>query len=223
MPAHKPSLRLICAIAIILGFAFAQPAFAREHNDVAGRFDYWVLALSWSPTYCADSENADQAQCDEARDYAFVVHGLWPQYERGWPERCETSEPSDTPWRLRRSMLDIMPSPALVEHQWDKHGVCSGLSQKAYFDRVRQIKNSIVVPKPYVAPERAVLVTAAQLEAAFARANPGLTGAMIAVQCADGRLREVRICLSREGRFRACGADVRDRCGSRAVTMPPVR
>ena len=48
-------------------------------------------------------------QCG-ARPYSFVVHGLWPQYERGFPEFCQQPAP-----RLDRnivsSMLDLMPAP----------------------------------------------------------------------------------------------------------------
>ena len=120
-------------------------------------------------------------------------------------------------------MLDIMPSPRLVEHEWDAHGKCSGLTPRAYFDLTRRVRNSVVIPAPYRAPAQTLMVRGADVERAFIAANPGLTPATIAVQCDRTRLREVRICVTKEGRPRACGADVRDKCGAGKVAMPPVR
>ena len=65
---------------------------ARRLGGGDGDFDFYVLALSWSPSYCAiEGDGADPAQCANGRPYAFVVHGLWPQYEKGYPRDCETS------------------------------------------------------------------------------------------------------------------------------------
>ncbi len=101
-----------------------------------------MLALSWSPTFCQESAERgreSREQCGSGRPYAFVVHGLWPQYERGFPRDCQMPAP-----RLNRelmiSMLDLMPAPRLVYHEWDTHGTCSGLSAQAYFDLVRKAR-----------------------------------------------------------------------------------
>src|SRR5689334_13733545 len=62
-------------------------------NSVAGQFDYYALVMSWSPTHCSTPEGEDDAQQCSRRDgrrYAFVLHGLWPQYDRGYPESCRT-------------------------------------------------------------------------------------------------------------------------------------
>ena len=62
----------------------------RRQNE-PGKFDYYVLALSWSPSYCQAAQErapnrAPDQQCS-GRPFSFVVHGLWPQYERGFPAR----------------------------------------------------------------------------------------------------------------------------------------
>jgi ribonuclease T2 len=206
------------AVAIAVGAAVAQ-----QRRDVAGRFDYYLLSLSWSPAYCADAGDRDPAQCGRDRRYAFVVHGLWPQYERGWPSNCASPAASDVPPALRQSMLDIMPSPRLVEHEWDTHGKCTGLSQQAYFALTRKARERIVIPPQFRALDRVTMVTGADVERAFVAANPGLKPDMIAVQCRDNRFREVRICMTKTGVFRRCGNDVRDRCGSAPVALLPVR
>lgn len=120
-------------------------------------------------------------------------------------------------------MLDLMPSPRLVQQQWDEHGTCAGLSQTAYFDTLRRYRASIAIPPAYVALDRPVTVTAPQVEQAFLKANPALRADMLVVTCDDRRIREVRICLTKEGRPRACGRDVQERCGGAARVLPPVR
>lgn len=189
----------------------------------AADFDYYVLALSWSPTYCADPDNADRdpLQCDGRRPFAFVTHGLWPQHESGYPENCETRFRT-APDAVLDAMLDIMPSRGLIRHQWRKHGACTGLDPSAYFALVRQMFNTIAIPAAYQRLPQPLRVTGAAVEAAFLDANPGWRADGVAVQCRGGRLREVRVCLTLEGRPRVCGSDVRDAC-SGTVTMLPVR
>jgi ribonuclease T2 len=64
---------------------------AAAKQPQAGAFDYFVLALSWSPTYCSTNAGQnDNSQCAPGRRFAFVVLGLWPQYQLGWPQNCAT-------------------------------------------------------------------------------------------------------------------------------------
>ena len=215
--AHRLVIGLIAAV---LWQAAASAQDARQNE--AGKFDFYVLALSWSPSYCeARGERAPQMQCGE-RPYAFVVHGLWPQYERGFPEYCQQPSP-----RLSRNlvdrMLDLMPAPRLVYNEWDKHGTCSGLSQNAYFENVRKARALIKIPADYTDVRAPLMVTPDDVEEAFTKANPGLTRAGVAVTCGGTRLSEVRICLTRELRFRDCADVDRRACPRDKLVMPPVR
>ena len=205
-------------------FAGAAPKARAAPADA--RFDYFVLALSWSPAYCADRDGAggrgDALQCESGRPFAFVVHGLWPQNERGYPADCPTSVRA-VPDAVTTAMLDVMPSRGLVQHQWRKHGSCSGLAPQAYFYLTRSMFATLTIPPAYRALARPLRVTGAEVERAFLAANPGLRADGVAVQCRGGRLREVRVCFTREGAPRACGAEVDDRCDRGPVTMLPVR
>lgn len=196
----------------------------REEETAPGDFDYFLLALSWSPSFCAAPGMAEREamQCG-GRPYAFVVHGLWPQHERGWPESCPSTQARDADDGTVEAMLDLMPSPSLIQHQWDKHGVCTGQSPDAYFDDVRAFRERVRIPRAFERLEAAQQVTAADVEQAFIDANRGLTPEAVVVTCSRDRLREVRICMTKSGEFRACGADVTERCGDRALTMLPVR
>ena len=214
----------IAAAFLVVAMVASGPASAQSRPaSTPGRFDYYVLALSWSPTYCADPRNAerDQAQCGASRRFAFVVHGLWPQNEVGWPADCPTSAPGPTP-ALTQQMLDIMPSPRLVQHEWRRHGACSGLSAQAYFDLTRKLRASVATPPAFAAPDRTYLVTAADVRNHFLAANKRLKADQMAVVCRDGRMQDVRICLAKDGSPRTCGRDVRDRCEGQA-RMPPAR
>ena len=201
----------------------AAPAQQRQHQ--AGQFDFYVLALSWSPSFCQESAERgreQREQCGSARPYSFVVHGLWPQYERGFPRDCQVPAP-----RLNReimnSMLDLMPAPRLVYHEWDKHGTCSGLSGQAYFDLVRKARGAVKIPDAYTAPNSALTVSPDEVEEAFVKANPGLSRKAIAVTCGGTRLSEVRICMSKDLRFRDCPDVDRRACTRDKLQMPPVR
>lgn len=209
----------LLAFAMLTGAAHAQS----RSDAAAGQFDYYVLALSWSPTYCADAENAtrDALQCRSSRPFAFVVHGLWPQFERGFPSQCRTRF-GGVDAAVENQMLDIMPSRALIRHEWREHGVCSGLDPQRYFAQTRTLFGAITLPPAYRTLNAPLRVTASQVEQAFLAANPGFSRDGLAIVCRGGRLREVRACFTKDGRARACGPDVRDSCQG-TVTMPPVR
>jgi ribonuclease T2 len=205
--------------AAMVSGAWAQDA----RQNAPGQFDFYLLALSWSPSYCAQAgeRKSAQMQCGE-RPYSFVVHGLWPQYEKGFPEFCQNPAP-----RLDRnivsSMLDLMPAPRLVFNGWDKHGVCSGLPARGYFETVRKARAMVKIPPEYLEPKAELTVTPDEVEEAFVAANPGLTRAGVAVTCGSTRLNEVRICMTRELQFRECAEVDRRACRREKVVMPPVR
>ncbi len=201
----------------------------RQDQHVAGRFDYYSLVLSWSPTYCASGKaRPREPQCRAGgRPYAFVLHGLWPQYERGYPERCWTRKRPFVPNRIISQMLDIMPSKGLIIHEYKKHGTCSGLSPSQYYALSRRLFNKIIIPKRFVSPQKGQMVSPGELVGAFLTANPKLQPNMLAVSCrgSGNRLREVRFCFSREGIFRQCGSNERQRrlCNADRMFVPPVR
>jgi ribonuclease T2 len=225
---RKSSRGAVAASLMALGLAWqvtGVPAAAQDRRqNEPGRFDFYVLSLSWSPTFCeasAERGREQRVQCG-ARPFSFVVHGLWPQYERGFPEFCQRPPP-----RLNRgivsSMLDLMPAPGLIFSEWDKHGTCSGLAPRAYFETIRKARALVKIPEAYIALERPLTVTPSEVEAAFVDANPGMTPAGIAVTCDSRRLQEVRICLSKDFQFRDCAEINRRACRRDRLVMPPVR
>jgi ribonuclease T2 len=120
-------------------------------------------------------------------------------------------------------MLDIMPSPGLVRHEWEKHGTCAGLSVDGYFDKLREARDKVKIPPAFESIDSYVMVTPGDVETAFRTANPGIAADAIAVTCDRRRLREVRICMTRSLEYRACEEIDRRSCRLDRAVMPPVR
>jgi len=195
-----------------------------SHQGTPGEFDFYVLSLSWSPSFCESGGGgrSKNEQCEAGRPYAFVVHGLWPQYERGYPEKCV----QPAPWidkKLIRTMLDLMPAWGLVIHEWQAHGTCSGLDAERYFATVRTARAKVNIPERFVRLNGYVTLAPSEVEEAFIAANPGLANDMIAVTCSQRYLSEVRICMNKELAFRPCPETDRRACRNPQVVMPPVR
>ncbi len=209
-------LALLLALTALSGRAVAE-------QDRASDFDFYVLALSWSPSYCASVEpGRSPLQCDSGQSFAFVLHGLWPQYESGYPADCSSEErcPSAA---LVASLLDIMPSEGLVHHQWRKHGSCSGLSAEDYFALARAAFDSLSIPEAYSAPSNPLILSSWSLEAEFLADNPALADDAFSLVCRGSVLREIRVCLDQDLQPRAC-AELEERdCRRRSLTLPPVQ
>lgn len=202
----------------------APQAPAAEQAVPRGQgFDFYVLSLSWSPSYCeAEGQQANGQQCRAGRPYAFVVHGLWPQFERGYPENCPTNN-SDLSSDKLRGLYDLMPSSGLIRHEWRTHGTCSGLSQDDFFKVLRAARGKIEIPAEFKRLDTYKTLTPGQAESAFLSANPALKADEIAVTCDRRYLREVRICMTKELGFRPCPEIERRACRLDKVVMPPVR
>jgi ribonuclease T2 len=187
-------------------------------------FDFYVLSLSWSPSYCeAEGKDANRQQCaTTGRPYAFVVHGLWPQFERGYPQDCPADKASVADETLR-TLYDIMPSAGLIRYQWKKHGSCANMAQDDYFKVLRAAREKIVIPTEFRRLDGYKTVDPAEAENAFLQSNQGLPAQGIAVTCDKRYLREVRICMTKELAFRPCVEVDRRACRLPKVVMPPVR
>ncbi|RYD92988.1 MAG: ribonuclease [Sphingomonadales bacterium] len=206
--------RAVVLLIALLSLTMPRLASARD-------FDFYVLALSWSPSWCAtEDRDGSTPQCDGRRPYTFIAHGLWPQYERGWPEYCPSSEPERVPQALARTLYDIVPSAGLAGHEWRKHGSCSGLSQRLYFETLRNAYRKVRMPPVVFDGRMQRKLGIDEIEALFMKANPGLARDAIAVGCDGGRLTEIRICMTKSLGFRACEEVDRQSCRARTVTLP---
>ena len=196
---------------------------ARAEGEIAGDFDYYVLAMSWSPTWCALEGDARRSpQCDAARDAGWILHGLWPQYETGWPSYCRTPH-APPPRSMTEAMAQVMGTSGLAWHQWKKHGTCSGLPAAEYYARATEAFNAVARPEIFEKLTKPVTLPAALVEEAFLKDNPDLVPDMLTITCRAGRIQEARLCLSKALEPVPCGRDVVRDCSLDDALLDPVR
>ena len=209
------------AIVLSLSPASAQPA-PRFRGGAPGPFDFYILALTWSPGFCAlEGDRKGREQCEPGRDLGFVLHGLWPQSEDGDLLDCDRRP---LPRHALRDAEGLFPDPGLAGYEWRRHGTCSGKSPVEYLADARRARDRIRIPDVFADPSGERALRGIEIERAFAAANPGLRGDMVTVVCRRGRLQEVRICFERDLRgFRRCPEPRRSGCGFDPVRIDPVR
>jgi len=207
---------------LVLAIVLAAGTSARA-QDVAGAFDYYVLSLSWSANWCAyEGDSRNSPQCDPSEDHGWILHGLWPQYEDGYPANCRTSFRAPSRGQTG-DMADIMGTSGLAWHQWNKHGVCSGLDSEDYYALSRVAYDKIKRPTVFRRLQEPVKLPASLIEEAFVKENEGLAPDQITVTCRQGYIQEARICLTRDLEFRTCGRDVIRDCTMQNAQFEPMR
>jgi ribonuclease T2 len=221
---EHPLKTAVLIVSVLLSVAMSAGARHRKASDgEPGTFDYYLLSLSWSPAFCLTDPGA--AECNGPRRFGFIVHGLWPQYEKGWPENCNVHQ--QVPDSVVTGISDIMPARGLVYHEWSAHGTCSGLAPADFFALVRRAYAGIAVPAPLAGVTHEVEQPPSAIAAEFLHANPRLSAQSIVVTCGRQdapRLREVHICLDRDLNPRACSADAaRGACRAATLIVPPIR
>ena len=213
----KRLLTFLLAALLLAGSLIARQ---RQHAaNTPGVYDFYLLNLSWAPAYCAaNSGNAASSECDPTHHFGFVVHGLWPENDNGsYPQNCGTASPVSQ--SIVQHMLTLMPSRSLIQHEWMKHGTCTGLSAQDYFNQIETAYKKVQIPADYRSPGSAVTASPADIEQKFAAANNAPAGAFRVV-CSKTDL-DVEACLTKDLQFRQCGSSLRD-CRAAQVTLPPV-
>lgn len=196
---------------------------ARAEGERAGEFDYYVMALSWSANWCAiEGDARNSPQCNSSEDHGWILHGLWPQFHRGYPSFCQTAK--RPPSRgLTADMEDIMGTAGLAWHQWKKHGTCTDLSATDYYALSRRAYATVTRPSIFRKLDRPVKLPASVVEDAFLKENPALTRDSITITCRQGYIQEARICLSRDLNPVPCGREVIKDCTLKDAIFTPLR
>ncbi|MGH1464461.1 MAG: ribonuclease T2 family protein [Cognatishimia sp.] len=196
---------------------------ARAEGERAGEFDYYVLALSWSPNWCAlEGDAKNSPQCDPRHDHGWILHGLWPQFHQGWPSYCRTTKRAPSR-HMTNAMADIMGTSGLAWHQWKKHGTCSGLSAPDYYALSRRAYGQIQRPEVFRKLQNQISLPATLVEQAFLQENPDITADGLTITCKQGHIQEARICLSKDLVPVPCGRDVIKDCSLKDAQFAPLR
>jgi ribonuclease T2 len=219
---NRLAMRALAVALLFLGCPAvdARHHRARESTGEPGQFDYYLLTLSWSPTYCL-THSEDRAEC-AGKGYGFILHGLWPQFDSGgYPESC--SSDASLSAEAERVGLSLYPSPDLMRHEWQRHGTCSGLDALTYFQTADRALGRVRIPQALETPPAMLTMTSVQVAEKFRAANPGMPEQGLTVACSRGELSEVRVCLTRNLNFRSCGSRVRNACPSMPIEIPSRR
>lgn len=214
-------MRMLFAGLMATLIALTTPLHAE--GERAGEFDYYVVALSWSPNWCLREGDAKGSpQCDNGTGHGWILHGLWPQFHRGYPSFCQTIERAPSR-RMTADMADIMGTGGLAWHQWRKHGSCTGLSATDYYALSRRAYAAINRPAVFRKLDREVKLPAAVVEEAFLEANPAMEADGVTITCRAELIQEARICMSRELDPVPCGQDVVRDCRMKDALFTPLR
>lgn len=217
--------RVLLGASLLLAMVAGGHAQDRvTRGGAPGEFDFYVLALSWSPGFCAiEGDEKGRDQCRAGSNLGFVVHGLWPQRERGYPTECGPANRSPSRQAIEIAN-QVFPAEGLARHQWRKHGTCAGSSPTDYFNDVKRARDAVTIPAELGRVDRVQNWSPIDLERAFVAANPGLRADMMSVACRRSELQEVRICFTRDLRsFRRCEEVDRGGCRTREISVQPMR
>ncbi len=116
-------------------------------NLPSGYFPVYLLALTWWPEYCTTINEYNCSQLSGKYTQTHIgLHGLWPQYYRipaTYPTYCLDSPGGDAfdknkltqeTWQHYQSLVPF-DAEQLAQHEWAKHGTCSGLTQQQFFQK----------------------------------------------------------------------------------------
>jgi ribonuclease T2 len=207
--APKPLCMLLAVFLMLTGFARAQ------NPAQPGKYDYYLLTLSWSPEFC--SIRGTSPQC--AAHPGFIVHGLWPQnFDGSYPVSCDLSRPG--PVHPEENM-DITPDASLLQHEWGKHGTCTTLTPDAFFGMERQAFHSVAIPPFFAKLDHEIEMKTDEIVMEFSKANPTFPTGSVAVSCSQRKLSAVEVCLSKDGLKAIACRGVDDGCRATAIRILP--
>ncbi|MBD2355116.1 ribonuclease [Tolypothrix sp. FACHB-123] len=218
--------KILVASSLVITSLAVPNAVSAQNRGTPGQFDFYVLTLSWSPDYCAKNGERDPQQCKAGKKLGFVLHGLWPQYQKGYPANCTQEK---LPLTVKQQFPGLFPSDKLYSHEWKKHGTCSGKTPTEYLVLSKQLKDSVAIPPAYNRPVKPFRTTTQGLKNAFINANPELNTNSIAPYCSgSGRfLQEVFFCYSKDGKPGICSQEILNRskksCGQPDFLVRNVR
>ncbi|HEX4694821.1 ribonuclease T2 family protein [Sphingomonas sp.] len=203
-PSVASAQALVCAAPAVVPVPNADLPTPDQPQRVLPIGGY-TLAITWAPQYCRNGgfTPAARFECGSGNRFAFTLHGLWPDgVGKDWPQYCAATP--ILPPATVKNMLCKTPSAQLVQHEWAKHGTCTGLTPVAYFGKSSRLYARLRYPDMN-ALSRGPL-TVGQFVAAFAAANPRIPANAVRVTASRGWLDELWLCLDTRLAYTRCRA-----------------
>ena len=151
----------------------------------------------------------------------MCIRDRWPQFNAGYPQNCQSNV--DLDGAAEAVGRTLYPSPDLMQHEWKRHGTCSGLEAAEYFRTADRALAAVHIPPIFEAPGADQHLAPDQILASFRAANPTLPPHAMTVACNRAALSEVRLCVTRALLLRPCGHAVNDSCPAVPILIRAVR
>jgi ribonuclease T2 len=199
-------------LALATVFLFASAASSQDKGQ-PGRFDFYLMNLSWSPEFCSIQGTSPECSTHPG----FILHGLWTQNNDGtYPIFC-SEEPA--PANLAQN-LDITPDLALLHHEWAKHGTCSGVGPQRFFSMEHQAFRALKIPPQFEHIDHEISLTPDAILGLFAAANPDFPQNSILLSCGRNHFTAIEACFSKDLKPIACQGLRSCRANSVKITPP---
>ncbi len=224
------SLKRIFVFSVLLfGLASAGicRAQAQQVHATPGKFDYYLMNLSWAPEFCHNvdvlpaKEKAMGSKGDSSEEcstpHGFVLHGMWPQNFNGtYPANCSHKPgPKDyTPY------LKDTPSETLLRHEWSKHGTCTTFAPDAFFKAADHAFEAVKMPSQLQNVTQTLQMTPDALSQALYQANPAYPKGSIVLACGNNALTAISVCLSKTGMQPVACQHIKP-CSAKTIKIAP--
>jgi len=157
-------MKLLVLVQCLI-LTIAKDACDGSDWGTSGDFDFYVFQQSWSADFCKGSNDPGCVNPTPTMKTNLTIHGMWPNYNteqsgHWWPQCCKSTfgqSMSQTVYQALKSNLYIYwpneqdPQPTKVsgslwDHEWGKHGTCSGLAQQDYFQSALGVDMALGTP-----------------------------------------------------------------------------
>jgi len=215
------------SLSSLVNVTTGKDACGGQDYGTAGVFDFYVFEQSWSAEFCYKKTFPGCARPTQFMQSQLTIHGLWPNYaaaQQGhtWPQCCSSKYgPNIDPHVVQQYLNDLktywpneqQPDPTpdysatLWNHEWGKHGTCSGLDQSSYFKSAMKDVYPQVATPSIISQRVGSSVTKGDLKRAYSK--------LVKFQCSSGYLASVESCFNKNMGWIDCPAiGGSDTCGS---------
>jgi ribonuclease T2 len=223
---------LLCAVLLIsIAFISCQDECNGNDYGSAGQFDFYVLAQSWPAEFCFSHQSYPGCQHPTAwQQTNLTMHGLWPNYNQmqggnhDWPQCCQSTYGSSITSSEMNPILSALqtywpseqnPNPngdwsnSLWQHEWGKHGTCSGLPVTKYFQAGVNLAASATLATPgLITNNIGSTISASALQSAYNNGSPCSPNSdcMVGTSCKSGYLVGITTCWNKSMQQVICPA-----------------
>jgi len=220
-------MRVLLLVFAVVAVVLAKDSCDGDDWGTSGDFDFYVYQQSWSAQYCKGSSYPGCKNPIPTMKTNLTIHGMWPNYAseqsgHWWPQCCQSSAGQSLTnavyqalknqlWECWPNEEDPQPTKvtdSLWDHEWNKHGTCSGLAQKDYFNSGISVDFTLGTPS-LITDNVGGSVSVSQLESVYNGSPCPRGGACkVVVGCTDGELSDITTCWDKDLNQMVCPAEV---------------